>query len=225
MAGNNNQELYHNRFDDKEVNTKKGIWGEVCRYLARYLPSETKRIVDVAAGYCEFINNIHCQCDKVAIDVNPDVAKYALPEIKTVVGSINTLKEYLKEESVSIFFMSNFLEHITKQEISALLQAEYELLEPGGQVWILTPNIRYVGGKYWDFYDHITPITEKSIIEAAMLYGYTVKKCIPRFLPFTTKSRLPQAAWIVNLYLKLMPLSGMVFGEQSFIILQKENRI
>lgn len=223
MVDNNNQELYHNRFNDREVQTKKGIWYAVCRYFERYLPDNTKLIVDVAAGYCEFINNIRCQGDKVAIDVNPDVEKYALPEVKAIIGSINNLSDFFDRESVSIFFMSNFLEHITKKEISELLAREYKLLEPGGQIWILTPNIRYVGGKYWDFYDHITPITEKSIIEAAVMHGYTVKKCIPRFLPFTTKSRLPQAGWIVSLYLKLMPLSGMIFGEQSFIILQKSN--
>lgn len=103
-----------------------------------------------------------------------------------------------------------------------MLETEYSLLEKGGDVWILTPNIRYVGGKYWDFYDHITPITDKALIEAAELIGYRVKKCIPKFLPYTTKSALPQAAWIVRLYLKLMPLSGMVFGEQSFLVLSKQ---
>ena len=89
------------------------------------------------------------------------------------------------------------------------------------EVWILTPNIRYVGGKYWDFYDHITPITEKALIEAGELCGFRVRKCIKKFLPFTTKSRLPKAPWIVRMYLRLMPLSGWFFGEQSFLILQK----
>jgi len=95
------------------------------------------------------------------------------------------------------------------------------MLEEGGEVWILTPNIRYTGAKYWDFYDHITPVTEKSLIEQAELAGYKVRICIPKFLPFTTKSRFPQAQWIVRLYLKLMPLSGKIFGEQSFLALSK----
>lgn len=117
------------------------------------------------------------------------------------------------------------MEHISKKEIEELLKEEYKLLDSGGQVWILTPNIRCVGGKYCDFYDHITPIMEKSVIEIAMLCGFEVKKCIPRFLPFTTKSKLSQTEWIVAIYLKLMPLSGMIFGKQSFIILQKGNNI
>lgn len=117
--------------------------------------------------------------------------------------------------------MSNFLEHISKSDIEKLLETEYRLLENDGEVWILTPNIKYTGGKYWDFFDHITPLTEKSLAKIAVAKGFTVKKIIKKFLPFTTKSALPKAAWIVRLYLGLMPLSGALFGEQSFLILEK----
>ena len=48
-----------------------------------------------------------------------------------------------------------------------------------------------------------------------------VKKVIKRFLPYTTKSKLPQEPWLVWLYLKLMPFSGFFFGKQSLIILEK----
>lgn len=178
-------------------------------------------IVDVAAGYCSFINHIHCDCRKYALDVNPDVKKYAGRGVEALVDKVGNLGMHFEKGTVSLFFMSNFLEHLPKKEISYLLRMEYRLLEKGGQVWILTPNIRYVGGKYWDFYDHITPVTEKALIEEAELIGFQIKKCIPRFLPFTTKSRLPQSRWIVRLYLHLMPLSGKLFGEQSFLILSK----
>lgn len=91
-----------------------------------------------------------------------------------------------------------------------------------GGVLILTPNIKFVGGKYWDFFDHITPITESALIEAAEAAGFKTERVVKKFLPFTTKSRLPQASWIVRLYLRLMPLSGMVFGEQSLLLFRKE---
>lgn len=175
----------------------------------------------MTAGYCDFINHIECSCKKYAIDVNPDVKEYAGKKVYAIVDDIGNLTAHFKKESVSLFFMSNFLEHITKEEISKLLQEEYFLLEKGGRIWILTPNIRYVGGKYWDFYDHITPITEKALIEEAKSIGYQVERCIPKFLPFTTKSRFPQSQWIVRLYLKLMPWSGKIFGKQSFLVLVK----
>lgn len=200
---------------------KKTTFGGVCKYLEKFLPEDVEVIVDVAAGYCEFINNIQCGCKKIAIDINPDIKKYAEENIITFTDHILNMEKYLEKNSVSIFFMSNFLEHISKDDIDRLLELEYNLLSKEGEIWILTPNIRYVGEKYWDFYDHITPITEKALIEVASIHGFYVKKCISKFLPFTTKSKLPQTAWIVKLYLLLMPFSGWIFGEQSFLILKK----
>lgn len=217
------QKRYNNRFGVKEKERKNAVWEEICVYLSSFLKREgkIKSIVDVAAGYCDFINNINCVCRKYAVDLNPDIKKYADKDVVPIVDSIDNLNKYFQKDSVSLFFMSNFLEHITKDEISKLLKTEYALLEEGGEVWILTPNIRYTGEKYWDFYDHITPVTERAFIEEAQLIGYRVRICMPKFLPFTTKSRFPQAKWIVHLYLRLMPLSGKIFGEQSFLALSK----
>jgi len=158
---------------------------------------------------------------KYAIDINPDVKKYAAKSVKTIVDDVANLEKHFSKESVSIFWMGSFLEHISKDNIRDLFQMEYKLLEPGGELWILTPNIKYTGGQYWDFFDHITPLTEKALMEVGMECGYRVKKCITKFLPYTVKSRMPTASWLVKLYLKLMPLSGMVFGKGSFIILKK----
>lgn len=216
------KKMYDNRFDEKMKKQKDLIWMEICKYLMHISKRKKYRItVDIAAGYCEFINHFEGGGKKYAMDINLDVEYYAEQSVTAIIDDIENLMTYFKEETVSLFFMSNFLEHISKDMISHLLKVEYSLLEPNGEVWILTPNIRYVGGKYWDFYDHITPITENALIEEATLIGYRVEKCIPRFLPFTTKSRLPKIPWIVGLYLKLMPLSGMVFGEQSFLIFVK----
>lgn len=218
------QKMYDNRFKVEEKNKKGAVWEEICKYLFKNTHREYNIIVDVAAGYCDFSNHIDYNCKKYAIDVNPDVKKYAKDGIEVIVDNIENLSLHFEENTISLFFMSNFLEHISKDAISRLLKTEYSLLESGGEVWILTPNIRYVGGKYWDFYDHITPITEKALMEEAELIGYKVKTCIPKFLPYTTKSRLPKAPWIVHLYLQLMPLSGRLFGEQSFLVLSKEDR-
>lgn len=159
--------------------------------------------------------------ERYVIDLNPDVLTNATDGVCPIHDEIVNLDKYFDEESVSLFFMSNFLEHISKEEISSLLNTEYRLLHQNGELWILTPNIRYVGGKYWDFYDHITPLTEKAVIETAEVCGFRLKKCITKFLPYTTKSRLPKNGWIIRMYLRLMPLSGKIFGEQSFLIFVK----
>ena len=215
--------LYENRFEDNRA-TKNGVWLEITKWMKRFWKSEYDSVVDVAAGYCEFINNFNVSENvrKYAFDANPDLQKCASEGIKTIVDTTDNLSKYFEKDSVSVFFMSNFLEHIEKSQIEKLFADTFDILKKGGQLWILTPNIKYVGGKYWDFFDHITPITDEALIEAAKMYGYTPVTTVKRFLPFTTKSSLPQSQWIVGLYLKLMPLSGFFFGEQSFLIMEKK---
>ena len=229
QSHNNNelQELYKNRFSDKENQKRKVIWQKICNYLADNFFSKnissSSIVVDVAAGYCDFINNIFVgkEIHKYAVDINPDVKKYAADDVVVYNDDVQNIEKHFKQGSVSLFFQSNFFEHLTKEQIKTVLEKEYRLLQEGGMICILTPNIRYCGGKYWDFWDHITPLTEKSLIEITETIGFKIAKCLPKFLPFTTKSRLPQNGWIVWLYLKLMPLSGWLFGEQSLILLSK----
>ena len=94
------------------------------------------------------------------------------------------------------------------------------MLRPGGRLLILQPNIRYAGGKYWDYFDHHLPLTERSLVEALGLAELTPVEVRPRFLPFTTKSRLPQHPLLVWLYLKL-PLAHRLLDQQSWIVAAK----
>lgn len=139
-----------------------------------------------------------------------------------VVASCFDIGEYVEKGQVDVFFISNFLEHLSdKDEVLRLIKELAHLVKPGGKLMILQPNIRLVGGKYWDFFDHKVGLTEKALMELAEACGLKVETCVPRFLPYTTKSAMPQGIFFVWLYLKLMPLSGFVFGEQSFMVLKK----
>jgi hypothetical protein len=82
---------------------------------------------------------------------------------------------------------------------------------------ILQPNIRYLPGRYWDYLDHHTPLTHLSMIEALKLSGLSPRQVIPRFLPYTVKSRLPRSTLFVRLYLRL-PFLWSVFGGQMFLV-------
>jgi hypothetical protein len=84
-------------------------------------------------------------------------------------------------------------------------------------VLILQPNIRLVGPAYWDFLDHHTALTEKSLRDAAELAGYETTQIITRFLSFTTKSRLPQAPWLVRWYVRV-PAVRSLLGKQSLYV-------
>jgi hypothetical protein len=80
-----------------------------------------------------------------------------------------------------------------------------------------------VGQAYWDFIDHKTPLTEKSLEEAAVLSGFTTEKVITRFIPYTTKGRTPQRPSLVRLYLRSKPIWRFM-GKQTLYIGRKSER-
>lgn len=85
----------------------------------------------------------------------------------------------------------------------------------------MQPNIKYIGADYWDFFDHHTPLTDKSLKEALELTGYQVKVLIPKFLPYTTKSRIPQYPWLVAIYLHV-PFAWKIMGKQILAVAEKK---
>ena len=96
------------------------------------------------------------------------------------------------------------------------------VLRKNGRMLILQPNIKYVKQKYWDFFDHYTPLTEKSMLEAINLVGgFRVVKCYKRFLPYTTKCHMPQFPFLIKLYC-LFPIVWKIIGKQMYIIAKKE---
>jgi hypothetical protein len=70
---------------------------------------------------------------------------------------------------------------------------------------------------YWDFLDHYLPLSHVSLSEALALSGFRVTECRPRFLPYSTKSKLPQSPVLLRLYLRLPPLQWL-FGRQMFVV-------
>lgn len=56
--------------------------------------------------------------------------------------------------------------------------------------------------------------------EALEVSGFEIERMIPKFLPFTTKSILPQAPWLVSAYLRV-PLVWKFLGAQMLIVARK----
>ncbi|UPG95356.1 class I SAM-dependent methyltransferase [Luteibacter aegosomatissinici] len=210
------QTLYRGRFPEADLAKKNAIWRVICRtFLCRFV-STTDTVVDVGAGYCEFINNIDA-ASKIAVDLNPDVRRFASADV-TVINESCTSIATLQAASVDVVFMSNFLEHLPdKQLVLDTFIEAHRILRAGGRILILQPNIRFVGGEYWDFFDHHTPLTDRSLVEALQMTGFRVTTCIPQFLPYTTRSALPQHPLLVKLYLHV-PFIWRLLGKQAFVI-------
>jgi hypothetical protein len=94
------------------------------------------------------------------------------------------------------------------------------VLAPGGSFVALGPNVRFIPGSYWDFWDHYVPISDRSLTELLETSGFQVVDSHPRFLPYTTRSALPKAPWLVRAYLKV-PLAWRVLGAQFLIRARK----
>lgn len=87
----------------------------------------------------------------------------------------------------------------------------------GGRILVLQPNIRFIPGEYWDFLDHHIPLTDRTIVEGLMVCGIRPIEVRPRFLPYTTKSLLPQHPLLVKIYLRI-GLLHRLFGAQAWIV-------
>ena len=212
------RELYRVRFDAHEKASKAKLWSIIAAWLQRWFP-EDGTVLDLGAGYCEFINHIKAR-RKIAVDMNPDTAACAGPDVEVIHAPVVPLPA-LGTGTLDAAFVSNLLEHLAdKAQVMELLREVQRCLKPGGRIVVLMPNIRFAYREYWDFFDHQVPLTEKAVVEACIMAGFKPIKVIPAFLPYTTKSRLPKWGILVRIYLAV-PLLWRFFGKQALVVAEK----
>jgi len=213
------QKLYKVRFDNDERKKKENLWEILVKtFLQKYVNAE-EDVLDVGGGYCEFINAIQCH-NKYVVDINPEVRNYANKNVTVLLCPAHDIKE-LPDRNIDVAFASNFFEHInSKKEVLNVIQEINRVLKPGGKFLIIQPNIKYAYKEYWDFFDHHIPFTEKSFSEALRLNKFEIIDSYPRFLPYTTKTRLSRFALLLKIYLAI-PVLWRIFGKQFFIVAKK----
>jgi SAM-dependent methyltransferase len=213
------QRTYAARFATTGLDKRKRVWKVLCREIFDKLCSSTDTVVDLGCGYGEFINAISAG-RKIALDLNPDSPRYLDPDVEFYpypaleLGRIGT-------NVADVLFTSNFLEHLRdKSECDALFAQVLQVLKPAGRLIVLGPNIRYAYREYWDYYDHYTPLSDRSLAEGLTQAGFELERVIPRFLPFTMNSKMPTADVLVWAYLK-MPLAWRLLGKQFLVVARK----
>jgi ubiquinone/menaquinone biosynthesis C-methylase UbiE len=209
---------YRRRFG-ADATFRQKMYEVLCReFFQKYVPKDAA-VLDVAAGYCEFINNIEAN-EKIALDLNPDVEKFAKDDVKVIVSNSTNMKA-LKDNSIDVAFTSNLFEHLKREDIVKTMDEVYRVLKPEGRFLILQPNIRYCHKDYWMFFDHVTPIDDRGLCEALEVRGFEIVQSKPKFLPYTTKGRLPKSIALLRMYMRL-PLAHRIFGKQAFIVAKKK---
>ena len=195
------------------------VWRTLARHYFRHWVKPTDAVLEVGAGYCEFINSI-AAAHKYALDSNPATAEKASPEV-TVLTQEATPPWPLPGESLDVVFSSNFFEHLpTKQDFARCLAEAYRVLRRRGLLIALGPNIRFCFDVYWDFVDHHLPLSDRSMVEALEIAGFRRELVIPRFLPFTMSGRVPSRGFLVRLYL-MLPLAQRLWGKQFLVMGRK----
>jgi len=207
--------IYQQRFS--KTDERKILWDILVHdFFQKYIDINDV-VVDVPCGYGEFINTIVCK-KKVAVDINPDSKKYVNKDVEFIQAS--STKIPLKSDSADIVFVSNFFEHITREDIQKTIIEFRRILKKGGKVMILQPNIRFANKNYWMFFDHITPVDDRALEEIFTIENFSLTKRILRFVPFTSQGKLPMSRNLIKLYLAF-PLAWRLLGQQTFMVFEK----
>jgi dolichol-phosphate mannosyltransferase len=215
--------VYAARFPAADREAKDAIWSVLCRhFIQRYVRAEDA-VLDLGSGFGEFLRHIRC-ARRIAVDIEPLSGRAFPPGTEEVLVASDRLSSRVAPDSVDVVFCSNFFEHLgDKQTFLATIAEIRKVLRPGGRLLVLQPNIRFVGGAYWDFVDHHLPLTDRTLVEACESLDFEVVEVIPRFLPYTTRSALPQRPWLVRVYLAFRP-AWFFFGQQTWFVARKPRR-
>jgi SAM-dependent methyltransferase len=212
------QRIYERRFRDS-AEYRQAVWRVIIEEaLARYIqPGDT--VLDLGCGYGEFINQITCKT-KYAMDLNPEAPKRVATGVQCLLQDCST-KWPFQDNALNVIFTSNFFEHLPdKDALGRTLDEAYRCLASGGHLIAIGPNIKYLNGAYWDFWDHHLPLTEDSLGEALANRKFKVEKCVGKFMPYRMDNTRRHPLLFVRLYLR-MPMVWKFLGKQFLVVAGK----
>jgi SAM-dependent methyltransferase len=211
--------LYRRRFESEHA-ARHEVWRVLVEsWFSRYL-DDVEAVLDLGCGWGHFINQIDVP-RRYAIDLNPDAAEHLDPGVELV--ATDAVADWpLDDGSLDLVFTSNFVEHLPGRDaVTTVFDHAHRCLRPGGRIVCLGPNIRYMAGPYWDFFDHVVPLSDRSIAEALAVSGLRVDHAIPRFLPWTMSGRSVPPALAIRAYLRL-PIVWPLIGRQFLVVASKQ---
>lgn len=209
---------YEQRFQGADL-YRDSVWKILCKdFFSQYIKTNFT-VLDLGAGWGEFSRNIVAE-KKYAMDLNPDCGE-RVADHSLFLHQDCSERWPIADGALDIVFTSNFLEHLpSKDLVDKTLVEAFRCLKPGGKIICLGPNIKFVPGLYWDYWDHYIPITDESISEALSLKGFRVTEKIDRFLPYSMSGGSNPPLFMVKMYLKLR-FAWRLFGKQFLVVAQK----
>ena len=90
LDGEATARLYRVRFDDAARQRSAAVWAVLGRhFFQRYVPAGAT-VVDIGAGYCDFINHIRAG-RRIAVDLNPETRRFAAAGVEVLQSDIRIL--------------------------------------------------------------------------------------------------------------------------------------
>ena len=209
---------YRLRFESR-TGYRDRVWKVLTRnFLQAYVPKEGA-VLDLGCGWGEFVNNIEARI-KYGMDLNPESARKLSPDV-TFLCQDCSQRWGLPDSTLDIVFSSNFFEHLPSKESlrDTMLEAR-RCLKPAGRLICVGPNIRYLRGAYWDFWDHHLPLTDRSLSELLEVVGFRILTRRARFLPYSMSQGFAPPVAFLAAYLRLGFLWPL-FGKQFLIVAEK----
>jgi SAM-dependent methyltransferase len=206
---------YHQTRFPPDAN-REVLWATLCADYFQRLIRPDFHVLELGAGYANFINNIACRT-RTAVDLWPGMPQHVRDGVTAHVGCVTDL-EFLPDGSVDFVFASNVFEHLTQEEFAAVLTQLGRKMRGGATLNILQPNYRRAYREYFDDYTHRTVYSDVSLCDFLEANGWHIVECVPGFLPFSLKSALPVRPWLIRLYLRLpwKPLAKQMFVRAQF---------
>lgn len=187
------------------------LWATLCRSYFQRFVEPGFHVLELGAGYADFINNIRSQT-RTAVDIWPGLPQHVTGNVVAHVGSVVDL-DFLPDASVDFVFASNLFEHLRPETFVEVLAQLRRTMRSGATLNILQPNYRRAYKEYFDDYTHIAVYSDVSLCDFLEAHGWRIIECVPGFLPLSLKSRLPVSPALIQLYLRLpwKPLAKQMF--------------
>jgi len=195
------EELYDKYFETRFPNYpyRDKMFRPIVEYIQRYVPKDSV-VLDLGAGYCNFINHIIAK-EKHAADISNIIKKYADKDVICHIKNCVNLDD-IPDKKFDIVFESNLLEHLDADQAEKTLKEIHRILKPGGTFIGLQPNFQYAYRSYFDDYTHQMILSHYSFQDILENYGFKVEKMFKKFLPFSFKTKLPKIPFLVKVYLR-----------------------
>jgi len=196
--------IYHHRFEGISPRNKQATWQEIAHWILMDAQSlrggnAIHRILDPACGDGEFLN----ACPQGMVSLTGCDLRERSPLLTAKATFHQGLFQSLElDQKFDLIWISNLLEHLrSPEEIQDFLIHCRQNLSPNGLIVIMGPNIKYCSSDYWDFADHILPLSHLTVIEHLISADFRITAVNKKFLPYSFRSRLPADPRLVRLYL------------------------